>query len=175
MFNRTRKQTGQFIETNTAFFLRYYSTTATGERKKICVKLANKSGRFRTRVDVEHLIEKEPGPQPNWLPVKRLIKDFVERKYVLWVTDNKAAVTAYSYKRLEHIEEPATQAVAILAMVVGNWEFRVDLQYWLPTWGAAFDGGYVWGQTVILAALAAIVFGSVVTPAYRPLGCCIIR
>ena len=51
---------GQFIETNSAFLLRYYSTTVTGERKKITVKLADKSDTIRTRADVEHLIEKQP-------------------------------------------------------------------------------------------------------------------
>ena len=39
MFVRTRKQRGQFIESENAFFLRFYSNTRTG-RKKICVKRA---------------------------------------------------------------------------------------------------------------------------------------
>jgi hypothetical protein len=55
-------------------------------------------------------------------------------------------------------------------MVIGYREFRGALEYWLPAWGAAFDSGYVWGQIVVLAVLAAIVFGSVVAMAYRALG-----
>ena len=101
MFVRTRKQTGQLIETNSAFSLRYYATTASGERKKITVHLADKSETIRSRADVEHLIEKElakvnSGAQPvNWS-----VEDFVEQKYLPFVVDEKAAVTAYSYKRL---------------------------------------------------------------------------
>lgn len=55
MFKRTRKQTGQFIETHSAFLRRYYATTPTGDRKKITVKLADKSTTIQTRADVEHL------------------------------------------------------------------------------------------------------------------------
>jgi hypothetical protein len=61
-------------------------------------------------------------------------------------------------------------ALAVLAIVIGYWEFRRNLEYWLPAWGAAFDGGYIWGQIVILATLAAVVFGSIVTLAYHALG-----
>jgi len=102
MFKRTRQQTGQLIETNSAFSLRYYSTTATGDRKKITVKLADKSDTIRTRADVEHLIEKELAKANGQgaHPAKWSVEDFVEHKYLPWVTDNKAAVTAYSYKRL---------------------------------------------------------------------------
>lgn len=101
MFKRTRKQTGQFIETNSAFLLRYYATTVTGERKKITVKLADKSDSIRTRADVEHLIEKELAKANGATEAaKWSVEDFIEQKYLPWVTDNKAAVTAYSYKRL---------------------------------------------------------------------------
>jgi len=37
---------GQRIETATAFFLRYYRTTG-GQRKKVMVKLADKSDQYR--------------------------------------------------------------------------------------------------------------------------------
>jgi hypothetical protein len=56
--------------------------------------------------------------------------------------------------------------IAVLAIVVGYWEFRGDLDYWLPAWGAVY-GGQVIGQAVILGVLAAIIFGSVVFLSYR--------
>jgi hypothetical protein len=46
--------------------------------------------------------------------------------------------------------------------------FRDDLEYWLSAWGAVY-GGRVIGQTMILTALAAIVFGSTVFLSYRAL------
>jgi hypothetical protein len=49
-----------------------------------------------------------------------------------------------------------------LGLYVGYVEFSDDLVYWLPSWGAAFDSGYIWGQVVILGALAAVIFGTVV-------------
>lgn len=58
---------------------------------------------------------------------------------------------------------------AVVAIVVGYWEFKDDLEYWLPALGAVY-GGQVIGQTVILTVLAAIVFGSAVFLSYRFLG-----
>ena len=55
---------------------------------------------------------------------------------------------------------------AALATVVCYWEFRSDLDYSLPPLGVVC-GGYVVGQMVILAVLAAIIFGSVVILSYR--------
>ena len=55
---------------------------------------------------------------------------------------------------------------AALATVVCYWEFRCDPDYWLPALGVVC-GGYVVGQMVILAVLAAIIFGSVVILSYR--------
>jgi len=55
---------------------------------------------------------------------------------------------------------------AVLAIVIGYWEFRGDLEYWLPAWGAVY-GGQVVGQAVILGVLALIVFGSVVALSYQ--------
>jgi hypothetical protein len=60
-------------------------------------------------------------------------------------------------------------AWAVLGIVFGYWEFRDDLAYWLPAWGTVY-GGRVIGQTAVLVALAAIVFGSAVFLSYRFLG-----
>jgi hypothetical protein len=57
-------------------------------------------------------------------------------------------------------------ALAMLAIVVGYWEFRDDLEYWLPAFSFVYDGRII-GQTVILGVLALIVFGSVVCLSYR--------
>ena len=50
---------------------------------------------------------------------------------------------------------------AALAIVISYWEFRCDLEYWLPAFGIVYRG-HVVGQMVILALLAAIIFGSAV-------------
>ncbi len=98
---RTRKQAGQRIESQTAFFLRYYVSTNAG-RQKTCVKLADKSDTIKTWADVEHLIIKELAKAngDGQDPVSFSLADFVEQKYLPYVEQNKAAVTAYSYKRL---------------------------------------------------------------------------
>ena len=49
---------------------------------------------------------------------------------------------------------------------MGYWEFRDDLGYWLPAVGS-LDSGYVLGQIVVLAILAAIIFGTVISLSYR--------
>jgi hypothetical protein len=50
-------------------------------------------------------------------------------------------------------------ALAMLPIVVGYWEFRDDLGYWLPAVGT-LDSGYVLVQTLVLAFLAAVIFGT---------------
>ena len=50
----------------------------------------------------------------------------------------------------------------MLAIVVGYWEFPCDLDYWLPELGVVYGDRLV-GQSMILAVLDAIMFGSVVT------------
>jgi hypothetical protein len=57
----------------------------------------------------------------------------------------------------------------MLAIVVGYWEFRDDLEYYLPALGVVY-GGHVVGQTLILGVLAVIVFGTAVFLSYRFLG-----
>jgi hypothetical protein len=60
-------------------------------------------------------------------------------------------------------------ALGLIGIYVGYLEFSDDLAYWLPSWAATFDSGYVWGQVFVLAALGAIVFGTVVFLSYRAL------
>jgi hypothetical protein len=56
----------------------------------------------------------------------------------------------------------------MLAIVIGYWEFRDDLAYWLPAVGS-LDSGYALAQTLVLAFLAAIIFGTVIFLSYRVL------
>jgi hypothetical protein len=58
-------------------------------------------------------------------------------------------------------------ALALLAVVIGYWEFRDDLAYWLPAWGS-IDSAYALGQTLLLALLGAIIFATV-SLSYRSL------
>jgi integrase len=112
MFKRTRKQAGNFIETESSFLLRYYVSTPNG-RKKITVKLADKSDTIKTRADVEHLIQKELAKvNGNDEQITPSLADFIEKQYLPWVEQNKAAVTTYSYTRLwarlkEHVGQVA--------------------------------------------------------------------
>jgi hypothetical protein len=55
-----RKQVGAIIETPTAFFGRYYTsdTYDNGRRKPKAVKLADKSDIYRSRADVQNLLNR---------------------------------------------------------------------------------------------------------------------
>ena len=57
-------------------------------------------------------------------------------------------------------------ALAALAIVIGYWEFRDDLMYWLPAFGS-LGSGYALGQTVVLGFLAGVIFGTVISLSYR--------
>lgn len=59
--------------------------------------------------------------------------------------------------------------IAILAIVIGWWEFQDDLAYWLPAWGTAIESGCGWGQVAILGFLSAILAGTIVWTGYRAL------
>jgi hypothetical protein len=100
VFTRTGKQTGTFIETGSSFLLRYYISTPDG-RKKITVKLADKSPTIQTRAGVEHLIEKElwrANGTAEGATIAWSLKDFVEQRYLPYVLDNKAAVTCNEHE-----------------------------------------------------------------------------
>jgi hypothetical protein len=57
---------------------------------------------------------------------------------------------------------------AAFGIVVGYMEFRADIDFWLPSFGAEYDG-HALGQIVALGILAVFVFGSVVFMGYRAL------
>src|SRR5213080_1713468 len=89
-----RKQRGERIETKTAWCLRYYTN---GKQKFIT--LAQKGGLYRSWNDVEPLIQNvlaEVNGRTVISP-QQTLADFVEKVYLPWVRENKAAPTANGY------------------------------------------------------------------------------
>ena len=102
---------------------------------------------------------------PDWLPCMPATRKTKHQKHggswhVGGLKDDFSESRLVSMKRASW---------AVLATVISYWEFRGDLDYWLPAWGAVY-GGQVIGQAIILGVLAAIVFGSAVFFGYRVLG-----
>lgn len=58
--------------------------------------------------------------------------------------------------------------LAALTVYICYWEFSGDLAYWLPALGSIGDGRIL-PQTLVLAVLALLVFGSAVGLGYRAL------
>jgi integrase len=95
---RPRKQKGQRIETPTAWMLRFY---VDGHQK--CITLAPKNDFYRSWADVEPLIERELEQlqsQTKTVTGAVGLSEYIEKHYLPWTTENKAAVTANSYKRV---------------------------------------------------------------------------
>ena len=106
---RPRKQKGQRIETPTAWMLRYY---VDGRQK--CITLAPKNDLYRSWADVEPLIERELeqlNSQVQTVSSAVGLTEYIEKHYLPWTTENKAAVTANSYKRVwERYWKPSVAA-----------------------------------------------------------------
>jgi integrase len=100
-----RRQKGQRIETQNAFFLRYYITVK-GNRKQTCVLIAHKSDEHQTWADVEPLIQAEllkVNTQDKFLAGRLGLTDFIETFYLPWVSSNKSAATTDGYRKLWEI------------------------------------------------------------------------
>jgi hypothetical protein len=88
--NRSRrKQVGEIIETHTAFFGRYYTsdTYNNGRRKAKTVKLADKSDIYRSKGDVQHLLNRlmEAVNTGKEFPSAQLsLTDFIGKHYLPW-------------------------------------------------------------------------------------------
>jgi integrase len=95
---RPRKQKGQRIETPTSWMLRYY---VDGRQK--CITLAPKNDLYRSWADVEPLIERALGQVHSEAEIVTgtvgLI-EYVEKHYLPWAAENKAAVTADGYAKV---------------------------------------------------------------------------
>src|SRR5713226_6893608 len=91
--NRTpKKQRGQRIETKNAWCLRYYR-----DGKQVFTTLANKSDLYRSWADVEPLIERAlagVNEREDVLTGQLTLSEFVERHYLPWCVETKAAPTA---------------------------------------------------------------------------------
>src|SRR5438132_1101129 len=93
-----RKQKGQRIETETAFCLRYYK-----DGKQNFTTLAHKGGLYRSWSDVEPLIQNilaEVNDGRTVISPQQTLTDFVEKVYLPWCRENKAAPTANGYTRV---------------------------------------------------------------------------
>jgi integrase len=95
---RPRKQKGQRIETPTSWMLRYY---VDGRQK--CITLAPKSDLYRSWTDVEPLIERtldQLNSQAEIASGTVGLIEYVEKYYLPWAQENKAAVTADTYDKV---------------------------------------------------------------------------
>ena len=100
---RPRHQKGEIIETSTAFLGRYYYTAEGGGRKQKAVTLARKSDLYRSRSDVQPLMDTlMAGVNSKSVQVtgRATLTEFVESHYLPWVRENKAAATHYGYQSL---------------------------------------------------------------------------
>lgn len=100
-----RIQQGEIIETRTAFFGRYYTseTYENGRRKTKAVKLADKSDIYRSKADVQVLMDRLMSAVNAGKEVptaQTSLSDFVEKHYLPWCDENRSAPTAHGYKRV---------------------------------------------------------------------------
>ncbi len=94
----SRKQRGERIETKTAWCLRYYI-----DGKQKFITLAQKGGLYRSWNDVEPLIQNvlaEVNENCTIITPQQTLTDFVEKIYLPWCRENKAAPTANGYTRV---------------------------------------------------------------------------
>jgi integrase len=104
--NRQSRQKGELIETPTAFFVRYYIPEVydNGRRKTKCEKLADRSDIYRSRQDVQLLMdavmERVTTGNGKRATGQWTLTEFVSRVYLPWATTNKAAPTVNGYEKL---------------------------------------------------------------------------
>jgi Phage integrase, N-terminal SAM-like domain len=97
-----KQQSGQIIETKTAFFIRYYHTTETDERKQKCEKLADKSDLYRSKQDVRALAERVMLRVNSGQVIPQgsdKLEDYFRDVYLPWVEKNRATTTAEGYRK----------------------------------------------------------------------------
>jgi integrase len=131
LIERNRKpapQTGQKVETPTAWYVRYYtnevytSGQSKGKRKQKLVYLAPKNDTYRSWSDVEPLIQRvmaevNSGREQDVVIGKEALADFLEKHYLPWCDANKSAPTANGYRRVwESYWEPHVGKIALTAL-----------------------------------------------------------
>jgi integrase len=97
-----KRQSGQIIESKTAFFIRYYRTTETGERKQKCEKLADKGDLYRSKSDVRPLAERLMQQVNSGQAIPQgsdTLTEFFRDVYHPWVEKNRATTTAEGYRK----------------------------------------------------------------------------
>jgi integrase len=97
-----KRQAGQIIESKTAFFIRYYRTTETGERKQKCEKLADKNDLYRSKKDVRPLAERLMQQVNSGQVIPQgsdTLAEFFRDVYQPWVEKNRATTTAEGYRK----------------------------------------------------------------------------
>ena len=97
-----KRQAGQIIESKTAFFIRYYRTTETGERKQKCEKLADKGDLYRSKNDVRPLADRlmQQVNSGQVMPQGTdTLAEFFRDVYHPWVEKNRATTTAEGYRK----------------------------------------------------------------------------
>jgi integrase len=101
-----RLQRGQVIETKRSWFLRYYTNVLEGDRtvrKQQCVKLCEKSDKYRFEADLEELVNQHLDSVNKGVKAttaSTLLSDFLTNCYFPWVRENRAAVTANGYEQI---------------------------------------------------------------------------
>src|SRR5438309_11267533 len=101
-----RKQKGQIVETPRTWFLRYYTTVVeNGQevRKQTCIRLCEKSDRYRFDTDVRPLADQHmKAVNATQTPVtgSMPLGEYVTSIYLPWVKQNKAPATVNGYRQL---------------------------------------------------------------------------
>ena len=88
-----RTQSGEIMETRTAFFGRYYTneTYENGRRKTKAVKLAHKSDIYRSKIDVQPFdrLMEAVNAGKEYPTAQISLSDFVEKHYLPWCEETK--------------------------------------------------------------------------------------
>ena len=117
-----RTQQGEIIETRTAFFGRYYTseTYENGRRKTRAVKLADKSDLYRSKTDVQVLMDRlmaAVNAGKDIPTAQTSLSDFIEKHYLPWCEANKSAPTENGYKRVwECYLKPHVGTIALTSL-----------------------------------------------------------
>jgi len=119
-----RKQKGEIIETRTTFFARYYHTAEDGTRKQKAVKLCDKSDLYRSRVDVQPLMDRvmesvNAREGREIVTGQQSISDFVEKQYFHWCVGSKSAPTRYSVTDASYADFASRRWAAIPRQTAG--------------------------------------------------------
>jgi len=112
-----KKQRGQLIETESTFYVRYYTDAPANDkdavrhgvevgtmiRKQTCEKLCDRSETYRTKQDVLPLMDAAMARVNGGIAMlsgRASLSDYFDTVYLPWAQKNKAAATADGYRKL---------------------------------------------------------------------------